>query len=332
MAESLANQDELNHFLRDWGEQLIIDNIFHRNPLLMGLRERQETYPGGLHIRELLKSHNDPHGLSGRAIGPRDGFNFNEVRTHTAIQFRPRYYVQTIPIWEADLADNGTADVQYWNYILQKKAAYLEIMQERFAKHLYSKAGPNSLQIHGLPDIFDNYQEFGGLDRTKDENAWWRTFVNRNNTARGISTAMIAEMAGDTSDGEMEPDLITTTVRGWNAVQSVIEPQQRYVNTNMGDFRFKNIAFQGTIPIIYDKYCNKDSDTRHPYYFINFNHLRWRPHAMYNMKMIDYARMPNNLGIYALVLWFGQVTSNSLRRLGMIGDINPTSYTGRLLS
>ena len=44
---------------------------------------------------------------------------------------------------------------------------------------------------------------------------------------------------------------------------------------------------------------------------------------MFNMKKRDWMLMPKNLGQFMVVVWFGNIMPNSLRRQGMIGDLNP---------
>ena len=315
-----VNLGELNAFTHDHASAMITDNIYHRHVALMAFKEKEKTYPGGTYIREAIEYNDDPESLTGKAIEATGSFDITEIETADAAQFRPRYYVQTIPLWDADVADNGSTEVQYWDYVSHRQSSYMKIMQARFARHLYS-AGSNSLQINGLGDIFDNSQPFGRISRR--DNEWWRAFVHGAVTQRAISTRLIASLISEVSDGDMEPDVIFTSTEGWNAVQAATDPRERFPNTVLANLGFRNISYQGSIPIVYDKYCDIDSTTRHKYYALNFDHIMWRPHAMFNMKTYDWMRMPKNLGQYMLIVWFGNVTCNQLRRQGLLKDINP---------
>lgn len=315
----MVNLGELNAFTHDSAEANITDNIYHRHVMLMGFKEKEQTYDGGLFIREAVEFSDDPNSLTGKAMEATGSFDVVEIETADAAQFRPKYYVQTIPLWDADVADNYSSEVQYWNYVSHRQASYTRIMQARFARHLYSSGG-NSLQINGLGDIFDNNQPFGNISRT--DNEWWRSFVHSSSTPRAISTRLIADLISDVSDGDMEPDVIITSTAGWNAIQAATDPRERYPNTTLANLGFRNITYQGSIPIVYDKYCDTDGDTRHKYYALNFDHIKWRPHSGYNMKHYEWMRMPKNLGSFMLIVWFGNVTANQLRRQGLLRDIN----------
>ena len=193
-------------------------------------------------------------------------------------------------------------------------------MQARFARHLYSR-GDNSLQINGLGDIFDNSQPFGNINRAEHE--WWRAFVDGSASPRAISTRLLSDIISDISDGDMMPDLILTSTRGYNALESATDVRQRHPNTTLANIGFSSINHRGEVPVVQDKYCDTDGDTRHKYYCLNFDHIKWRPHRMYNMKTFEWVRMPRNLGQFMLIVWFGNVTCNQMRRLGLLKDINP---------
>ena len=317
------NLGELEGFTKDFAPKMIADCIFHRHPALMGFQDRAKTYPGGLFIREGIQYYDDPNEKSGGSVGRTGEFELVEVEGHDVARYRPRYYVQVIPLWDADLADNGSDEVQYWDFVVQRKALCMKFMQARFARHLYQAAGGGT-NINGLGDFFDNTATIGQIDRTKDTNAFWRAYVHEGNgQPRAISTKLIADLVGDISDGEIEPDLILTSVKGWNAVQAATDPRERFSNTTLANLGFKNIAYQGSVPIVYDKYCDIDDDTRHKYYAINFDHLKWRPHKNFNMKRQPWMRMPKNLGAFMLYIWFGNITTNNPRRLGLLKNINP---------
>ena len=314
------NLGELRAFIHDSHSRMISDVIFHRHPLLLGFKRRERPYPGGDYIREGLEYGEDRGDVTGRAIARTGTFDITEFPAFDAAQYRPAYYVQVIPFWDADIADNGTSEVQYWDFVKNRRMNCMKIMQARFARHLYS-SGQGTQQINGLGDFFNNQLTIGRVDRTKYP--WWRAFVHGSTNAENISTYKIANIVGDTSDGDIRPDLAITSVRGWTATQAATDPRERFQNTTLANLGFQNISYQGLIPIISDKYCDIDSTTRHKMYFINFDHIFWRPHRMYNMKMEEMMRMPKNLGQYTIIIWFGNITTNNPRRLGLLKDINP---------
>lgn len=316
-----VNLGELQSFLYDSHSRVISDVIFNQHPLLMGFKRRERPYSGGLNIREGLEYNDDTEGVTGGAITRTGTFDIEELPAHDAAQYTPVYYVQTIPYWDADIADNGSSENQYWDFVKARRMNCMKIMQSRFARHLFS-SGDGTLQINGLGDFFNNELTLGKIDRTEHE--WWRAFVHSNPGAgRAFTTKILADLHNDCSDGAIMPDLAVTSGRGWTSVQAATDPRERFSNTTLANIGFRNISYQGQMPIIYDKYCDVDSDTRHKMYLINFDHLFWRPHRMFNMKMQQMMRMPKNLGQYSLVIWFGNMTTNNPRRLGLLSDLDP---------
>ena len=317
-----ANLGELQAFTHEHAERYITDNVYHRHVALMAFKKKEQTYPGGLYIREGLEISDDPKSVTGKALEKTGTYDIVELETYDAAQFRPRYYVQTIPLWDADVADNGASDVHYWEFVKNRQASCMRIMQARFARHLYSR-GNNSLQINGLGDIFDNSTPFGRISR--QQHSFWRSRVHTRGN-QPINTTSVAKLVADISDGDMEPDVMFTSTDVSVQLEALLTDRQRYPNNaELASFGFRHINYQGAIPIVSDKYCDVNTTTQHKLYALNFDHIRWRPHRMYNMKHYDWLRMPKNLGQFALIVWFGNITCNQMRRQGALEHINVTN-------
>lgn len=316
---SAPNLGELQAFTHEFADGIITDEVFHKHVGLMALKSTQRTYPGGTFVRTGLEISKDEKGQTGGAIEARGGFNMTEVEAHDAAQYRPRYYVQTIPLWDADVADNGSSEVQYWNFVARRTAIHMKFMRERFSRHMYSSGG-ETLQINGLGDLFDNSSTFGQIDRTKYD--WWRTFNYTSTSPRAITTHLLASMISSVSDGDIEPDLLLTSTQVYDRIEAITDAKERFPNTMLANLGFRNITYRG-IPIVRDKNCNTKGSQRHYVYALNFDHIFWTSHEMFNMKRQDWMRMPKQLGQYMIVIWFGNIMPNSLRRQGMISDIDP---------
>lgn len=314
-----ANLGELNAFTHDYADGIITDEVFHKHVGLMALKTTERTYPGGTFVRTGLEISKDETGQTGGAIEARGGFNTNEVEGHDAAQYRPRYYVQTIPLWDADIADNGSSETAFWNYTSRRISLYMKFMRERFSRHLYSRGG-GTLQINGFGDIFENRGMFGNIDRSKFD--WWRSYLKKSSTARVFNMFELTSLLSDVSDGEIEPDILLTSTQVYDRIEATLDPKERFENTMLANAQFRNITIRG-IPVIKDKNCDSDGPTRHKIYALNFDHIFWTSHERYNMEKRDWMIMPRNLGQFMVVIWFGNVMPNSLRRQGMYGDINP---------
>lgn len=321
MGEAIANLTELQAFTKDHCSDMITDNIYHKHVMWLAARERGErTYTGGLHIRELLRVASDPHDQTGGPVDRTGAYEIKELPMHDAAQFRPRYYVQTIPLWDADVADNGSSEEQYWNFVSARMSGYMMAMKDRFSRHFYGKSG-GGLQINGLGDIFDNTTDFGNISRS--ENEWWRAFVEASATARAGNVDQLYDLMANISDGDEEPDIILTSDKMWTRYAKILDARTRWnQNMQLANLGFRHLSFMDK-PILKDKNADVDSSTRHKTWMLNFNHLFIRPHAMFNFKEENWMRMPKYLGQYMLIIWFGNVTTNSLRRQGVVTDQNP---------
>lgn len=320
MGEPIANMTELQAFTYDHCSKMITDNIYHKHVMWLAARENERTYSGGEYIRELLRVATDENDQTGGAVDRTGAHEIKEIPMHDAARFRPRYYVQTIPLWDADVADNGSSDVQYWSFVAARMSAYMMAMKDRFSRHFYGKSG-GGLQINGLGDIFENNTTFGQINRNDHE--WWRAHVDKSNDARAAVVDQLADTFSAVSDGDESPDLIMTSTQIWDRYERVLDSRNRWnQNMTLANMGFEHLSFRNR-PILKDKNSDVDASDRHKVFLLNWSHLFIRPHSKYNFKEHPWMRMPKYLGAYMLIVWFGNVTCNSLRRQGMIGDLNP---------
>ena len=322
----IANLTELQAFTYDHCSDMVTDNIYNKHVMWMAAREHERPYSGGEHIRELLLVGTDENDQTGGPVDRTGAHEVVEIPAHDAARFKPRYYVQTIPLWDTDVAENGTSDVQYWDFVSARMSSYMMMMKDRFSRHFYGKSG-GGLQINGLGDIFDNSGIFGQIDRSEHE--WWRAHIQQPNDATNnrLTVRDLASLYSAVSDGDETPDLISTSTQVWDHLEEILDSRTRYnQNMQMAELGFEHLSFRNR-PVMKDKNADIDSTTQHKLYMINWNHLFIRPHTQANFKEYNWMRMPKYLGQYMLIVWFGNVTTNSLRRQGMMRRINPTAYT-----
>jgi hypothetical protein len=317
---------ELEGFSHDWTPGMLTDNIFDRHVLLKGMQDKGDTYPGGLNIREGLIYNDDEDEETGSSTDETGEYDIVEVPGHDVALYQPRYYVQTIPLWDSDVEKNGTDATRYWDYVKERKSLCMRYMKARFARHLYSTSGGGT-NILGLGDFMDNTATIGGIDRTLAGNQFWRSYVfNNGGVKRSITTRLMARLHSAISDGGMMPDVYMTSTDVFDELEALLDPQERFPNTTLAQMGFENITFRGLVPVVKDKYCDVSATDRHKIYGINFDHIRWRSSARFNMKRQSWMRMPNQLGSFMLIIWFGNVVINNPRRLGMIDDIDPDAH------
>ena len=313
------NLGELNSFTSHFADPMTTDNIYDMDVTLKMMKEREQTYDGGLKIREFVEYDKDEHDTTGGAVSRTGDFEYVEREAFDAVQYEPRYYIQTNVMFDADIATNGNSRTQFFNFMLAREMSARNRKRDRFARHLYQQ-GQGTLQINGYPDVFADDQTFGEIDREKFP--WWKGIVHSSSSPRAFTKRILADLIGECSDGNDMPTVGLTSVKLWNKIEEVAALDQRYVNTELASLGFDNIVYHG-VPIIKDKHCDIDANNRHKIYFPNFNHLFLRPHTDYNMTVREWRDMPNNLGIFSLMVWFGNITCNSSRRQGLLSDIDP---------
>ena len=319
------NLGELSAFSRDWGPKSVADNYYDVHVLHKSMKARQMTYPGGENIRLQLMVAGDPHDETGRAQDFYGTWDYRNPDLFDAAQFEPKMDVQIITVWDGEVAINGSSDVQYANLVTNRQSAYTKIFADRMSRYLYGR-GQGGVRINGLEDIYDNESTFGKIDRSETDIFNTYIFEASDGTGRAISRRLLGQAATAITDGGIKPDLILTTPDVWDAVEAILDDQERYPNTMMVDAGFTNITYRG-IPIVYDKNMPVKGRQNHSLRFLNFDYWRWYVHQGFNMARHEWMRMPNNAGQFEVIINIGNTCSDNLRYLSTLDDINPALTT-----
>lgn len=319
------NLGELSAFSRDWGPKSVADNYYDMHVLHRSMKARQETYPGGEHIRLPLMVAGDPNDETGRAQDFYGTWDYRNPNLFDAAQFEPKMDVQIITIWDGEVAINGSSDVQYANLVVNRQSAYTKIFADRMSRYLYGR-GAGSVRINGLEDIYDNGSTFGKIDRSGSD--IFNAYVSEasDGVGRAVSKRLLTDAILKVTDGNIKPDIALTTTDVWGAVHNILTDQERYPNTMMAQAGFTNITYMG-VPIVFDKNKPVKGRQNHSIRFLNFDYWRWYVHQGFNMARHEWQRMPNNAGQFEVIINIGNTCSDNLRYLSTLDDLNPALTT-----
>lgn len=197
--------------------------------------------------------------------------------------------------------------------LLQAKATQAEkSLQSKLSEGAWSDGtGNGGKDLTGLQAIVDSTTTVGGLAPATF--TWWaadETASAGSFAATGLDKMRVTY--NNITYGNDRPDAIFTTQDVHEYYEKILQPQERYVNTNAADAGFMNIAFK-TIPVIWDRDCPSGE-----MYFLNSKYINLVVHRDADMATGEFIRPKDQDVTTAQILFQGNLTTNNRRMLGKI--------------
>ena len=336
---NLEELDDLSHSIPalEW---------FYKDDLSFSLLPRK-TYPGGNFVRE---------------------------SEDAEIAYRPCYYVQSVPIWDADVANQLTdeaLEVFIGHRLLQginklrghlKRSLFRKlnassfpapdaIPDDQFVNHSPVSTGnqANVKEIVSYEEIMRS-ESFDSIDLARTQKRPDGKF-NRlaHRTDRNEPTAFTAKLWKEhqsgikpvgayNAPGESPAPLLTTkyaltdpkmfeAIRNYLGLRKNVA-SKRYDFLEWGDRELTEMGHQNfihqSIPFIAEPAMSIPAPGCHQIYTIDFQMLTLRPHEHFDVKITSWNRMPKDVGSYCVIVWFGNLTFQSLDSHGLLLGLDPS--------
>ena len=300
----------------------IIDNFFESNPLLVYLKDRQKTFPGGHKIVEPL-IYGNIEGV--KSYSMYDTITYDTNIPISAAEFQPKNVVAPIIISKDEELQNA-GETQVLQLLKSKIQIVEETLKSSVTSMLYGDGtGNGGKDITGLGAAIATTGVYGGIDR--DTYSWWQAKVASNHattpgTAATLDLGKMMRMFLALSDGNDQPDLILCGMATWHEYFKLVESKVT-INTTMGkkmaDYGFQTLEFMGK-PVIADPNCPEGI-----MYFLNTKYLNWRVHKDANFKVTPFHTDDTRLAKKQEILLTGNMTINNCRKFGKLVDISYTA-------
>lgn len=161
---------------------------------------------------------------------------------------------------------------------------------------------------------------YGGINRATAGNEWWRPYALDTNAAPAASTiqAKFTLAYSNLVQGAEHTDLIVCDGDVWTAYAGSLQALQRFTSSDEADGGFPSLKFMGADVVLDGGINGQCTDVTA--YFLNTNHVHWRPMKGRNMVPLDpESRTPYNQDIVAKLLGFyGNLTCSAARLQGQI--------------
>lgn len=200
--------------------------------------------------------------------------------------------------------------------LLQAKAMQAEMsIKEAINRMFASNGSDSSLDLSGLQAICSTSVIYGGINPAAP-NAWWQAKVNSagGSFAAGGVDAMRTKY-NDVTRGSDKCDFIITDQATFERYEKVLQPQERFNDTDLADAGFDNLLFKGA-PVAFDTYIGDLSAGN--MYFLNSKYLNLFVHKDANFATTDFVTPQDQDAKTAKILFMGELTCSNRRFQGAI--------------
>lgn len=300
--------DTLNAVTTKYIAPKLFDNIFDSNPLLkrMLASGQYKAQNGGTQITVPLSYAQVT--ASGWYQGA-DTLDTSENELLTAAAYNWASLYAGITITEEDELKNG-GDAGVLKILASKVQIAEKTIKDSLGTGIYSD-GSDTKSIIGLRDIVAVDQTVGGISQT--DNSFWRGQVDSSTTTLTIG-AMNTIFESASVDSE-KPSVAIATRTNYTRYYNLLQPQQRFTDSDTARGGFVNLLFNG-IPFISDSHCPSSH-----VFFLNEKHLWLYYHPDRNFSTEPYQKPLNQQVKVSRILWMGTLASSNNRLHGKLSGI-----------
>ena len=226
---------------------------------------------------------------------------YNEKKT--ALVFDWKQYYVNITISGLDKLKNA-GENKVIDHVRSEVEAAEEDLRDAFGTGLHS-AGTDSKSILGLGTFMSTSATYGGVSQSSE--SWLQSNIDSSTTTMSLGKLQTAfELA---VHGPDKPDLGITTKTLFNSYWSLLQPQQRFSDSDMASGGFKNLLLNGAT-ILMDEYC-----TASAFYLLNSKYLKLFSHKdrKFPGEYIDFRKFFDQDAEIATMQWAGALVCSGPR-------------------
>lgn len=288
----------------------LYDNIFNSNPILQRHRKRSyELVDGGISI--MVPLNYAVPTASGWYFGA-DTLNVNDNDQITAAEYTWKALYTNISILRTDELKNA-GDEQMISLVKSKVKIAEKQMEDQLGTGIFSNA-TNAKSIVGLQQIVSTSNTIGGISQTSY--SWWGA-GSVDSTTTTLSLSAMQTVWNLCTIGSWSPTVIGTTRSIFNSYYALLQPQQRFQDTDSAAGGFQSLLFNG-LPVLPDSHCPANN-----LFFLNEDYIHLWAHKEEDMRFEPFAKPINQNVKVAKIYWMGAYgTSNTRLQGAMTGITN----------
>ena len=288
----------------------MVDNIFDSNPLLQRFK-KGDVYEGIDGGTSILVPLNYAQNTGGGWYAGADTLDTTDNETITAAEYSWKQMYDNISITRADELKNS-GDPQILNFVKNKIKIAEKTGMDRMGTGLYS-SGSDADSIVGLGSIVSTSNTIGGIGQSSY--SWWQAGSVDSSTTT-LSIAAMNAVFSAVKIGSDKPTVITCNSDNWDRYYGLLQPQQRFQDSETAKGGFASLMFNG-VPVIDDSHCATGD-----MYFLNEKYLHLFYHKQENFRFEPFQKPVNQNVKVAKIYWMGAFGSSNVRMLGKLDAIS----------
>lgn len=280
----------------------LYDNIFDTDPIVQRARKKfLKKLSGGTDIRIPLGY---ALASSGGSYSGADTFSLTDNDNITAATYDWKQYYVNVSITGRDrMINNG--DEAILDFVKSKVQIAEQTIGDLIGDGFYS-TGSNANDLLGLTTLVDATDTVGGINAS--ENSWWAAQENSSTTT--TSMAAYQTMHTILSKNSKKPTVILGTRTAYNNYYGLLQPQQRFQDSETANGGFASLMFNG-IPYI----AGSKVPTNHVF-MLNEEFLHFIVHTERDMKFTGWKEPVGQDVTVAQVLFMGALGVSNRRMQG----------------
>jgi hypothetical protein len=280
------------------------DNIFDSNPYLRRIKERSMVkIDGGTQI--LVPLEYAINGAGGWYSGA-DTLDTSDTDVITSADYSWKQIYENISIKRSDELKNS-GDAAKLNFVKSKMKNAEKSMLDRIGTGLYSD-GSDAKSIVGLRDFCATDQTVGGISQSTY--SWWQSNVDSTTTVTSMSA--LQAVYNDATVDNMAPTVALCPRAVFNYYYSLLQPQQRFTDSDTAKGGFSSLMFNG-IPVIADSHAPANH-----FFFINEDVVKLYVHRDEDMRFEPFQKPLDQNVMVAKIYSMMAFTSGNNRLLGAL--------------
>jgi hypothetical protein len=280
----------------------LVDNIFDSNPLLQRLKKKSyEKTDGGTSIMVPL---NYAQATAGGWYSGADTLTTTDNDVMTAAEYQWKQIYKSISINRLDELKNS-GDSAILKLVKNKVQIAEKSIMDDMGTGLYS-AGTDAKSIVGLRSIISTSNTVGGI--AQGTYSWWQAQVDSTTTT--LTLAAMQSRDNACTIGNDGPSVIVTTRALYNSYYGLLQPQQRFMDSETAKGGFTSLMFNGK-PVIVDSHSPSAYMN-----FLNEEYLHLFYHPDEDFRFEAFAKPINQNVKVAKIFWAGAFGSSNCRMQG----------------
>ena len=280
----------------------LVDNVFDSDPLLQ--RHKKKSYvkvDGGTSIMQPL---NYAQITASEWFQGADTLSTTDNDVITSAEYQWKQLYANITISRRDELMNS-GDAQVINYVKSKTQIAEKTMVDKLGDGLYS-AGSDPKSIVGLRVIVDSANTVGGISQSTY--SWWQSQENGSTTT--LTIAALQSMYNTLCINNEHPTVAMTTRSVYNLYYALLQPQQRFMDSETAKGGFQSLMFNG-VPVI----AGSKVPSAH-WFFLNEAYLHLYVHKDEDMRFRPFQEPETAAVKTAKIFWMGAYGSSNNRMHG----------------